>query len=80
MEPILQPGNFVFATVPPSDTTVLSRIQAHAFEMLFRESEGWTLIADKSTVEALDWNPYSRAGKLRWVCTAVWTLLGSWLL
>ena len=53
MEPILQPGNFVFATVPPSDTTFLSRIQAHAFEMFFRESEGWTLIADKSTVEAL---------------------------
>lgn len=53
MEPILQPGNFVFATVPQSDTTFLSRLQAHVFEMLFRESEGWTLIADRSTVEAL---------------------------
>jgi len=53
MEPILQPGNFVFVTVPPSDTTFLSRIQTHAFEMLFRESEGWTLIANKSTVDAL---------------------------
>jgi hypothetical protein len=53
MVPILQPGNFVFATVPPSDTTFLSRIQAHAFDMLFRKSEGWTLIADRSVVEAL---------------------------
>ena len=53
MEPLLQPGNFVFATVPPSDTTFLSRIQAHSFEMLFRESEGWTLIASKTTAEAL---------------------------
>ncbi|KAM0709756.1 hypothetical protein Q7P35_003796 [Cladosporium inversicolor] len=53
MEPLLQPGNFVFATVPPSDTTFLSRLQAHSFEMLFRESEGWTLIASKSTAEAL---------------------------
>lgn len=53
MEPLLQPGNFVFATVPPSDTTFLSRIQTHAFEMLFRESEGWTLIASKTTAEAL---------------------------
>ena len=53
MEPILQPGSFVFATVPPSDTTFLSRIQAHTFEMLFRESEGWTLIANKSTADAL---------------------------
>lgn len=53
MEPILQPGNFVFATVPPSDTTFLSRIQTHSFEMLFRESEGWTLIANQSTVETL---------------------------
>jgi hypothetical protein len=54
MEPLLQPGNFVFATVPPSDTTFLSRLQAHSFEMVFRESEGWTLIADRSTVEALE--------------------------
>jgi hypothetical protein len=53
MVPLLQPGNFVFATVPPSDTTFLSRLQAHSFEMLFRESEGWTLIASKSTAEAL---------------------------
>jgi hypothetical protein len=52
MEPLLQPGNFVFATVPPSDTTFLSRLQAHSFEMLFRESEGWTLIANQTTVEA----------------------------
>jgi hypothetical protein len=53
MEPLLQPGHFVFATVPPSDTNFLSRLQAHSFEMVFCESEGWTLIADRSTVEAL---------------------------
>lgn len=53
MEPTLQPGSFVFATVPPSDTTFLSRVQSHSFEMLFRETEGWSLIAEKSTAEAL---------------------------
>ena len=53
MDPTLQPGSFVFATVPPSDTTFLSRLKSHSFEMLFRETEGWTLIAEKSTAEAL---------------------------
>jgi hypothetical protein len=54
MEPILQPGNFVFATVSPSDTTFPNRLlQAHPFEMLFRESEGWTLIAEQATADAL---------------------------
>jgi hypothetical protein len=54
MEPLLQPGNFVFATVPLSDTTFLSRLlQSHSFEMLFRESEGWTLIAEQASADAL---------------------------
>lgn len=53
MNPILHSGNYVFATVPPSDTTFQDRLRSHSFEMLFRESEGWTLIADQATVDAL---------------------------
>jgi hypothetical protein len=54
MEPILQPGKFVFATFPLSDTTFQTRLlQSHSFEMLFRESEGWTLIAEQAIADAL---------------------------
>lgn len=53
MSPLLQPGSYVFATVAPSDTTFQDRLKPHAFEMLFREREGWTLIAPPSTIEAL---------------------------
>jgi hypothetical protein len=55
MNPILQPGSYVFATASPSDTSFQERLlkSQHTFEMLFRESEGWTLIADQATVDAI---------------------------
>ena len=55
MDPILQPGSYVFATVSPTDTSFRERLfkSQHSFEMLFRESEGWTLIADLATVDAI---------------------------
>lgn len=53
MNPILQPGSYVFATAPPSETPIQERLKTHPFEMLFREGEGWTLIAPRSTVDAL---------------------------
>jgi hypothetical protein len=55
MTPILHPNTYVFATAPPADTSFQARLLAsqHSFEMLFRESEGWTLIAEQSTVDAI---------------------------
>lgn len=53
MDPILQPGSYVFATIPSSTTSIPSQLGSHTFEMLFRESEGWTLIAESATVAAL---------------------------
>jgi len=55
MSPILQPSSYVFATVSPSDTSFQERLlkPQHSFEMLFRESEGWTLIAEQATVDAI---------------------------
>lgn len=53
MEPILQPGSYVFATVPPSDPSFQDRLKSLPFEMLFREREGWTVITEQSTVDAL---------------------------
>jgi hypothetical protein len=55
MTPILQPDTYVFATASPTDTSFQARLLAsqHSFEMLFRESEGWTLIAERSTVDAI---------------------------
>jgi len=53
MDPLLQPGNYVFATVPPTDTWFQDRLKSRSFEMLFREREGWTIIAEQATVDAL---------------------------
>jgi hypothetical protein len=55
MNPILQPGTYIFATASPADTTFQQRLlkSQHPFEMIFRESEGWTLIAEQETVDAI---------------------------
>jgi hypothetical protein len=55
MNPILRPGAYIFATASPADTTFQERLlnSQHPFEMLFRESEGWTLIAEQATVDAI---------------------------
>jgi len=56
MTPILHPNTYLFATTAsPSDTIFQHRLlkSQHPFEMLFRESEGWTLIAEQSTIDAI---------------------------
>jgi hypothetical protein len=55
MTPILHPNTYVFATASPTDTSFQTRLlkSQHSFEMLFRESEGWTLIAEQATVDAI---------------------------
>jgi hypothetical protein len=92
MEPLLQLGNFVFATVPLSDTTFQSRLlQSHSFEMLFRESEGWTLIAEQASADALGlesifpcrrvgWGSILSAGFIMIICMLLfenWTAAGA---
>jgi hypothetical protein len=55
MTPILHPNTYVFATASPTDTSFQTRLlkSQHSFEVLFRESEGWTMIAKQATVDAI---------------------------
>jgi hypothetical protein len=50
MSPILEQGTYVFAT---TRNLPLEKLSSHSFEMLFREREGWTLIAEAPVIEAL---------------------------
>ncbi|KAK5120271.1 hypothetical protein LTR85_006477 [Meristemomyces frigidus] len=51
MNPILQDGTFVFATVA-NGSKLLERAMPQA-EMLFRETEGWTMIVTQSVADDL---------------------------
>jgi hypothetical protein len=54
MSPILDTSNtYAFATTHEQDSSFLTRVAHHSFEMLFRESEGWTLVGPQATIDAL---------------------------
>lgn len=55
MRPTLSPTTYLFATISMEDSsTLFETLNPHPFEMLYREREGWTLIASRTTIEALE--------------------------